>query len=55
MWSGGERMPQQFLGGLAGAIPPGYPADDSDIISLPNQIGAAGVATPSPQPTDHRG
>ena len=23
---------------LAGAILPGYPADDSDIISLPNQL-----------------
>jgi hypothetical protein len=29
---------EQFLGGLAGAIPPGYPAGDSDIISLPNHI-----------------
>ena len=28
-----------FLGGLAGAISPGYPAGDSDIISLPNQVG----------------
>jgi hypothetical protein len=28
-----------FLGGWAGAIPPGYPAGDSDIISLPNQLG----------------
>src|SRR5215467_1042780 len=29
---------EQFLGGLAGAIPPGYPAGDSDITSLPNQL-----------------
>jgi hypothetical protein len=29
---------EQFLGGWAGAIPPGYPADDSDIISLPNHL-----------------
>jgi hypothetical protein len=27
-----------FLGGWAGAIPPGYPAGDSDIISLPNHL-----------------
>src|SRR2546425_5463205 len=27
-----------FLGGWAGAIPPGYPAGDSNIISLPNQL-----------------
>ena len=27
-----------FLGGWVGAIPPGYPAGDSDIISLPNQV-----------------
>jgi len=32
---------EQFLGGLAGAIPPGYPAGDSDIISLPNQVAGA--------------
>jgi hypothetical protein len=32
---------EQFLGGLAGAIPPGYPAGDSDITSLPNQLPAA--------------
>ena len=30
---------EQFLGGWTGAIPPGYPAGDSDIISLPNQLG----------------
>jgi hypothetical protein len=30
---------EQFLGGWAGAIPPGYPAGDSDIISLPNHLG----------------
>ena len=28
-----------FLGGLAGAIPPGYPAGGSDAISLPNHVG----------------
>jgi hypothetical protein len=27
-----------FLGGLAGAIPPGYPVGGSDIISLPDRI-----------------
>jgi hypothetical protein len=27
-----------FFGGLAGAIPPGYPVGDSDVISLPNQL-----------------
>ena len=27
-----------FLGGWAGAIPPGYPAGGSDITSLPNQV-----------------
>src|SRR5262249_60938688 len=31
------------LGGLAGAIPPGYPAGDSDIISLPNQLSDHGA------------
>jgi hypothetical protein len=29
---------EQFLGGLAGAIPPGYPAGGSDITSLPNHL-----------------
>ena len=27
-----------FLGGLAGAIPPGYPVGDGDVISQPDQL-----------------
>jgi hypothetical protein len=38
---------EQFLGGLAGAIPPGYPAGDSDVISLPAQIDMRAVACPA--------
>ena len=29
---------EQFLGGLAGAIPPGYPAGDGNVASLPDTM-----------------
>ena len=37
-WSMQGNFHEPFLGGWAGAIPPGYPAGGSDITSLPDPV-----------------